>query len=65
MSFQWPESWTRRENSHMSRAVAANLDRLRAWRNLADYEDTVLHLSYTAQLAVSAADAVLTAPNAL
>src|SRR3954454_15525618 len=28
----------------MSRAVAANLDRLRAWRNLADYEDTVPNL---------------------
>jgi hypothetical protein len=49
----------------MSKAVAANLDRLRAWRNLADYEDTVPNLTYTAQLALSAADAVLTALNTL
>jgi uncharacterized protein (UPF0332 family) len=49
----------------MSRAVAANLDRLRAWRNLADYEDTVGNLPYTAQLALAAADAVLTALSAL
>jgi uncharacterized protein (UPF0332 family) len=49
----------------MSKAVAANLDRLRDWRNFADYQDTVRNLPYTAQLALSAADAVLTALSAL
>jgi hypothetical protein len=49
----------------MSKAVAANLDRLRSWRNLADYEEALQSLPYTVQLALSAADAVLTALSAL
>jgi uncharacterized protein (UPF0332 family) len=49
----------------MSKAVAAHLDRLRDWRNLADYEDTVHDLPYATQLALLAADAALAALNTL
>jgi uncharacterized protein (UPF0332 family) len=49
----------------MSKAIAAHLERLRDWRNDADYDDSVPNLQSLCQMALLAADAVMTSLSTL